>query len=144
MRLVVGLGNPGVKYRNTWHNLGARTVEELMRRLALSPKSERRGYIGAEWRRGDLRTMLMIPMAFMNRSGGVVAGWIYYFGVHPGQTLVVCDDHDLPLGSLRLRSSGSSGGHNGLKDVISRVGTDKIPRLRIGIKTDNERNDLSQ
>ena len=143
LRLVVGLGNPGIKYRDTWHNLGARTVEELIRRLELTPKSERRGYVGAEWHRGDQRTMLMIPMAFMNCSGGVVAGWIYYFGVHPGQALVICDDHDLPLGVIRLRTSGSSGGHKGLKDIISRIGTENIPRLRIGFKTDNERPDLS-
>ena len=138
LRLVVGLGNPGERYRNTWHNVGAMVVTELARRCNAILKPGRGEFLGAETRIAGLPVMLMAPTPFMNRSGGPVGTWLRYYKVAPADALVVYDDHDLPLGRIRLREDGSAGGHRGIEDIIRIVGSDKIPRLKVGIETELE------
>ena len=143
MKLIVGLGNPGRRYRNTWHNLGAMTVELLAARWETSFKPGRGDFLFADVRQSGERITLMIPTSYMNRSGGPVVGWLNYHKIDPSDALIIYDDHDLPLGRIRLRERGSSGGHWGMDDIIRLVGTEDIPRLRIGIRTGVERTELS-
>jgi len=129
-RLVVGLGNPGREYAETRHNVGFLVLDELARRAGIPFHRE------AKWNAETARPgdwLLMKPLTFMNLSGEAVAGCARYLRIEPQDVLVVLDDAALPLGGLRLRRSGSAGGHNGLSSVISHLGTDAIPRLRVGI-----------
>jgi PTH1 family peptidyl-tRNA hydrolase len=133
MKLVVGLGNPGSKYQGTRHNIGF----ELIDRLAHggSPPSFSRKFDGqlAEIEIDFRRVLLLKPETFMNLSGRSVAQAMRFFKLPATDLLVVCDDLSLPLGTLRLRPGGSDGGQKGLRDIISHLGTDRVPRLRIGI-----------
>lgn len=133
MLLVAGLGNPGAAYEGTRHNVGFMVVEELARRSgarfrpgAGSWWEARIGIEGAE-------ALLIEPTTFMNQSGTAVLEAAGLTGVAPSETLVVFDDFQLPLGSLRLRLRGSDGGHNGIASVIESFATQEIPRLRCGI-----------
>jgi peptidyl-tRNA hydrolase, PTH1 family len=114
IKLVVGLGNPGASYEETRHNIGYRVIELL--------QSE-----------GWNQMTLFKPGGFMNSSGGPVAEAARRKGCEPQEILVVCDDFAIPLGSLRLRMKGSSGGHNGLDSILQVLGTQEVPRLRVGI-----------
>ena len=131
--IIVGLGNPGPRYENTRHNIGFRVVEELARKHGLSfTKTESRALVTSGTILGK-RVLLAKPMTYMNISGDSVAPLARFYKVEPANVLVVCDDLDIPPGTLRLRKSGSSGGQNGLKHIIERLGTQEIPRLRVGI-----------
>lgn len=133
IRLIVGLGNPGERYEATRHNIGFRVVDALGERAA---HLRRKTKWQAEWIEahiGARRVFLMKPLTFMNRSGEAVAPAVRYFGIAPEELVVVYDDLDLPLGSLRLRLKGSHGGHNGMRSLIAALGSDAFPRLRIGI-----------
>ena len=142
--LIVGLGNPGSRYRNTWHNIGALTVEELARRWEIELKPGKGDFFIGGRKNGDTKTTLMIPTSYMNRSGSPVAGWVRYYNIALENIIVIYDDHDLPFGKIRLRTSGSSGGHRGLESIILRLNNDQIPRLRIGIRLGNEYPDLAR
>lgn len=133
MWLVIGLGNPGPRYAATRHNVGWRVVEALAARWGAGPEETRAG----QWRtwratRGDRAVTLMEPLAFMNLSGRALAAWIATHAM-PRALLVVCDDVYLPLGVLRIRPAGSSGGHNGLASIEEALGSRDWPRLRIGV-----------
>lgn len=134
---VVGLGNPGPEYRDTRHNVGFRVVEELVRRWdGGSGKTVFSGWLfDARVRRGqrERRVMLLEPLTYMNRSGQAVAELAGFYKALPADVLVVLDDLALPPGQLRLRADGSSGGHKGLDSVLESLGTQAVPRLRIGI-----------
>jgi PTH1 family peptidyl-tRNA hydrolase len=133
MNLIVGLGNPGPRYENTRHNVGFRTVERLAQKYGLTfGKTEHRALVASGTILGK-RVILAKPQTFMNLSGDSVAPLAHFYKIEPDHIIVVHDDLDLPLGTLRLRKSGSSGGQNGLKHVLQRMGTDDIPRVRIGI-----------
>lgn len=129
-RLVVGLGNPGAEYERTRHNIGFTVLD----RLAADWKVDwqRTQKWGAYWAKAP-DAVLLKPMTYMNRSGEPFAAVSQFYKIDPAQTLVVLDDMALDLGRLRLRLEGSSGGHNGLESIIVHAGTDKLPRLRIGI-----------
>jgi len=133
MKLIVGLGNPGVQYQGTRHNVGFEVAARLAKQFGSgTPRARFQGET-IEAKIAGQKVLLLTPLTFMNLSGGsVLAARDFYKIEHPG-ILVVCDDFNLPLAKLRLRSKGSSGGQNGLDDVISRLGTDEIPRLRIGV-----------
>jgi PTH1 family peptidyl-tRNA hydrolase len=141
MKLVVGLGNPGEKYKRTRHNVGFDAVDQVAATNYADPWKDRFDGLTAECQIAGERVLLLKPMSFMNRSGGAVRKAIDFFKLTPAETLVVCDDFSLPLGVLRLRTSGSAGGQNGLKDVILHLGTDAFSRLRIGIGEPPERID---
>lgn len=132
-RLVVGLGNPGVEYRGTRHNVGFQVVECLADRLGVARARTRFAGELLETRGGGGPVLLLKPSTYMNRSGRSVAEAVHYYALELSWVMVVCDDFNLPLGRLRFRRSGSHGGQKGLMDIIARLGTDQFPRLRIGI-----------
>jgi PTH1 family peptidyl-tRNA hydrolase len=127
--VVVGLGNPGAGYQVTRHNLGFQVVDRLHRRRAAEAWREECAALVSVGTSMDL----VKPQTFMNRSGHAVRCLVDRHGYQPGNILVVYDDIDLPLGTLRLRPGGSPGGHRGLASVIESLRTDRVPRLRLGI-----------
>lgn len=129
MRLVVGLGNPGPEYAGTRHNLGFRVVEEVARRRALGTWSPLCAALVA----GGGELLVARPQTFMNRSGLAVRCLAERGGLEPGAILVVFDDLALPIGRLRLRAGGGSGGHRGMASILEQVRSDDVPRLRVGI-----------
>jgi len=134
LRLVVGLGNPGPRYQGTRHNVGFMALERLAAEAAASFRQQSRLHgLLAEVGHGASRLRLLMPQTFMNDSGRSIRAALDWFSLRPADVLVVVDDMDLPLGRLRLRASGSAGGHNGLRSAISHLGTQDFPRLRIGI-----------
>jgi PTH1 family peptidyl-tRNA hydrolase len=130
LSLLVGLGNPGKAYANTRHNVGFMLLDQMVAAASLSWKKQEK------WR-AELavapKATLMKPLTFMNLSGESVGSYCSFHKLVPAQVLVLLDDVSLPLGRLRFRSSGSAGGHNGLRSIIQHLGTDAVPRLRIGI-----------
>lgn len=134
LRLVVGLGNPGPRYAGTRHNVGFMVLERLAARNQVSFRQQAKlAGLLAELGTGDQRLRLLMPQTFMNESGRSIRSALHWFNLQPDQILVLVDDMDLPLGRLRLRASGSAGGHNGLRSTIAQLGTEAFPRLRIGI-----------
>ncbi len=129
-RLIVGLGNPGETYRDTRHNIGFMVLEEVARRLKVTFQPEKRFHCTLA-REGN--TWLQKPLTFMNDSGRAVASFVHFHKIPAAQTLVIYDDVDLPIGSLRMRLAGSAGGQNGMKSIIASLGTDAFPRLKLGI-----------
>ena len=145
--LIVGLGNPGAEYERTRHNIGFMAVDRLATSWSISLGKEKRFYgIFGEGRlsprlasSGKIR--LLKPTTYMNVSGQSVRACADWFKGNPENILVIYDDMDLPLGKLRLRPSGSAGGHNGMKSIISHLGTQNFPRLRLGIGR-GDKNDI--
>jgi PTH1 family peptidyl-tRNA hydrolase len=134
LQLLVGLGNPGEKYAQTRHNVGFMALDQLVRRDGgtFRANGKLQGTI-ADLGQGSERLRLLKPSTFMNESGRSIRATLDWFGFRPEQMLVLVDDMDLPLGRLRLRRSGSAGGHNGLRSIISHLGSQDFARLRIGI-----------
>ena len=133
MKIVVGLGNPGQRYLLTRHNVGFMVIEELAKRWGVENwRSSRHEAHIVQTEKDGQRVLLVAPQTWMNASGRSVSRVLKYYQVDSENLLVICDDLSLPLGKLRLRPQGSSGGHNGLKDIISAVGSE-FSRLRIGI-----------
>ena len=134
LQLVVGLGNPGIKYASTRHNIGFMALELLAERHNVSFRQQAKLHgLLADVGSLDERLRLLMPQTYMNDSGRAIRAALDWFGFTPDQLLVLVDDMDLPLGRLRLRSQGSAGGHNGLRSTIQHLGTQGFPRLRIGI-----------
>ena len=130
--LVIGLGNPGAEYEDTRHNVGHQVVDALAERLGVSFDHQPNALVG--WGNHDGAEIgLAVPLTYMNRSGDPVAALQGHYDLALDQLLIVVDDLHLPVGTIRLRPSGSSGGHNGLAHVAQRLGTTEFPRLRIGI-----------
>ena len=134
-RLIVGLGNPGAKYDRTRHNVGFEVIDALAKQYPNVSLMDNKRFQGAagEFRSGGDRTVLLKPTTFMNNSGQAVRAVLDWYKLAPESVLVVYDDMDLPVGRLRLRLSGGAGGHNGMKSIISHLGTKEFPRLRVGI-----------
>jgi PTH1 family peptidyl-tRNA hydrolase len=135
-KLVVGLGNPGKEYAETRHNIGFAVVDRLAEKFDCSfRKKWRFAAEVAEAATGDAgKVVLAKPQTYMNRSGGAVNALLRWSKIEPAQLLVVVDDADLPLGQIRLRASGGSGGHNGLRSIIEALGgNEEFARLRVGI-----------
>jgi PTH1 family peptidyl-tRNA hydrolase len=133
MYLIVGLGNPGKKYEGTRHNLGFRVVDLLRERFGLEPYDSRFESEMAKGAPRGVQLLLLKPQTFMNLSGGAVTAAARYHKVPPDRLWVVHDDLDLPLGHLRIRVGGSSGGHRGVQSIIDRLGTQDFVRFRLGI-----------
>ena len=133
MKIIVGLGNPGFSYRRTRHNLGFMVARALAERRGFRFRRGKFRSSYAEGTMGKEQVALVRPMTFMNESGIAVAGSARHYDSAAEDILVVCDDVDLDLGRLRLRRAGSAGGHRGLRSIINRLGTEKFPRLRLGI-----------
>ncbi len=143
MKIIVGLGNPGPRYRNSRHNLGFAVLDTLAETLGtLFSKEKHKGLLAQATYKGQ-KLLLVKPQTYMNRSGDCIAA-VARNKIHdPADLLVAVDDINLPLGRLRLREGGSAGGHNGLKSTIERIGSDAFHRLRIGIGDERQSADLS-
>jgi len=135
LKIVVGLGNPGKEYSRTRHNLGYLAVEEFCRRAGLRWSGSECRCRTAKGRLGRERIVVAEPRTFMNASGEAVACLLERSGAEAVDLLVVCDDAALDLGTVRVRPSGSDGGHRGLRSIAQEIGTEQFPRLRIGIRT---------
>ena len=133
MRLIVGLGNPGEKYRRTRHNAGFMVVDELAQRLTLGARERIDDAWAVKTEIAGERAVLVKPQGFMNRSGPAVEAALRWFNIEPDRLLVISDDVALPLGSLRIRPRGSHGGQNGLRSIIESIGSEEFARLRFGI-----------
>ncbi|NJO95712.1 MAG: aminoacyl-tRNA hydrolase [Pleurocapsa sp. CRU_1_2] len=133
--LIVGLGNPEPKYDNTRHNIGFSAVDELAKVWQMPLKENKRfqGLFAEGVTQGGQKVRLLKPLTYMNRSGQSVRAVTDWYKVEPRSVLVIYDDMDLPVGRLRMRLSGSAGGHNGMKSIIAHLGSQEFPRLRIGI-----------
>lgn len=133
MKWVVGLGNPGKEYEMTRHNVGFRVVDLFAEKHGIPLRDSKRSAIIGEGRIDGERLLLIKPLTYMNRSGEAVRQVMDWYHLSVDDLLVIYDDLDLPVGSLRLREKGSSGGHNGIKSIISHIGTVAFKRIRIGI-----------
>lgn len=136
MKLIVGLGNPGNEYTNTRHNMGFMVIDKILNELNLNfTKNKHKGvYVQTKIKGNDV--IILKPMTYMNLSGDSIKEVMNYFKINVDDILVIYDDMDTNVGSLRLRLSGSAGGHNGLKSIIANLGTDKFKRIRVGIGKD--------
>lgn len=133
--LIVGLGNPGLEYENTRHNIGWMIVDELAKSSEVNFSSERYGFISTIRYKGRILTILK-PTTFMNLSGKAVRYWLEKANVPIENLLVISDDLDLELGKIRIKTKGSGGSHNGLNNIIETIGTQDFARLRFGIGHD--------
>jgi len=132
--IIVGLGNPGNEYEKTRHNAGFLVVDELAKKLSVNFKDVDSFQAEiAEGRIGEHKVILAKPWTFMNASGRTVSALAHFYKVEPKNIIIVADDVSLPLGTLRVRTEGSAGGHNGLKSVIEHLKTETFPRVKIGI-----------
>ena len=146
MKLIVGLGNPGHTYHDTRHNVGFAVIQHLAERRGVDiqehfagPDGRPAGVYG-DYRHGTETVRLLMPLTMMNESGQALRK----FEVAPQAFLIVCDDVNLPLGTLRLRPAGGAGGHHGLLSCLDTLGTDEVPRLRIGVGADPLPQDLTE
>ncbi len=137
MKLIIGLGNPGAQYANTWHNLGFLALD-LIRREFDFEKFKPQAKLRAEISTGKIgreKIILVKPQTFMNDSGAAVGAALKYFKAKLTEIIVIHDDLDLPLGKLRLAQNSSAGGHNGIKSIIQALDAQNFIRIKIGIKT---------
>ncbi len=133
MKLIVGLGNPGRRYQGTRHNVGFAVLAELADRFGTTPpKSKFHGEV-VEANLDGQRALLLSPLTYMNHSGTSVQAARSFYKTRDEDLLILCDDLNLPVAKLRFRSGGSSGGQKGLEDIVRRLGTENLSRLRIGI-----------
>ena len=144
MRLIVGLGNPGIEYAWTPHNLGFLVVDKLAEQAGIRvTRPESKSYVGLGNIAGH-EVVLAKPQTMMNLSGIAVRELLGRSECEPSDVIVVCDDIALPWGMIRIRERGTAGGHNGLKSVIGALGTKEFPRVRLGVQPEEFRGDLKE
>lgn len=131
--IVAFLGNPGKEYSNTRHNAGFMAADIIEKQEKIHINRLRFNALTAITELGGEKTLLMKPQTYMNLSGNAVSAAASFYKIPPERVLVVCDDVALPLGAIRVRTKGSSGGHNGLKSIISALGSEDFPRIKIGV-----------
>lgn len=131
--LIVFLGNPGLKYQSTRHNVGFMASEIIERRVNVKINRARFNALTATSEIRNEKALLIKPQTYMNLSGNAVNSASSFYKIPPEHILVICDDISLPVGKLRIRKTGSAGGHNGLKSIISALGTEDFPRIKIGV-----------
>ena len=133
MYIIVGLGNPGSKYENTRHNRGFKAIDAMASEFGIDVnRAKFKGLIG-EGRIGSEKVILLKPQTYMNLSGQSVREIMNFYKIPEENLIVIYDDFDLPIGSIRVRKSGGPGTHNGMKSVIQELGSRKFPRVRVGI-----------
>ena len=144
MYLIVGLGNPGMKYDATKHNMGFKVIDELVETYGIpSSGTSLKGMYGKGMIGGE-KVILLKPQTYMNLSGESISGFLKFFDIDPAKELIViCDDIALDVGRIRVRQKGSAGGHNGLKNIISHLqGSNEFLRVRVGVGDKPENGDL--
>lgn len=140
MKLIVGIGNPGKEYEHTRHNIGFDTIDSLVNKLNINTSKEKFNGIYFETVIDGEKVLLLKPQSYVNLSGIVVKKFVDYFKINISDILVVVDDLDQKVGSYKLKSNSSSGGHNGLKNIEQNLGTKDYKRLKIGIDNGNKDN----
>ncbi|MBP8617585.1 aminoacyl-tRNA hydrolase [Veillonella sp.] len=133
MKLVVGLGNPGRQYEATKHNIGFMVIDDIAEAVTHTPWREEQKAEVCSFTLDGEKILLVKPQTFMNASGEAVGPLMRYYKIDPSDVYCIYDDMDLPVGKLRIRPNGSSGGHNGIKSLIAHLGTENFPRFRVGI-----------
>ena len=137
MKLIVGLGNPGREYENTRHNIGFMCLDQYVTTNKLDNYKEKFNGLYTKFLYNNEQIILLKPLSYMNLSGTVVRKYIDYFKINPQDILVIHDDLDMPTGKIKLKSNSSSGGHNGIKNIIEEIKTQNFSHLKIGISKDN-------
>lgn len=137
MKLIIGLGNPGTEYDGTRHNIGFAVADALAAHHNASFSKEKGRYLSAKIKLGSESVGIIKPMTYMNHSGHAVVAAMNFYKVARTEIVVICDDLNLPVGTMRLRPKGSAGGQNGLKHIIECFGSNEFARLRIGIGSQN-------
>lgn len=133
MYIIAGLGNPGSKYENTRHNMGFKAIDTMASEFGIDVnRAKFKGLIG-EGRIGSEKVILLKPQTYMNLSGQSVREIMNFYKIPEENLIVIYDDFDLPIGSIRVRKSGGPGTHNGMKSVVQELGSRKFPRVRVGI-----------
>ena len=138
IKLIVGLGNPGKKYSNTRHNMGFDVLDNVAKKLGITTWKERYGGLYFDTYIDMSRVIFLKPQKFINLSGDVMIEFFRFFGIALDDIIIISDDLDLPLGSLKLKLRGSSGGHNGLKNIEEQLKSNEYKRIKIGISNDKE------
>lgn len=138
IKLVVGLGNPGKEYEKTRHNMGFNVLDRIAKRLEINKWKEKDGGLFFDCYLDMNRVIFLKPQKYINLSGDVLNSYVKFFDIKTEDILVVSDDLDTPLGTLKLKEKGSSGGHNGLKNIESNLKTDEYKRIKIGISNNKE------
>ncbi len=137
MKLIVGLGNPTKEYENTFHNMGFRALDALAERLGKAIKKAECQALTCTFSRNGEKVIFAKPLTYMNLSGQAVKSLMQKYGVSAEDLVVLYDDIDIPRFSLRARASGSAGSHNGMKSIVSLIGSQNFKRIRIGIGKEN-------
>lgn len=132
-KLIVGLGNPDKKYVKTRHNVGFMVIESLAKELGIESLAKNKNYKSWLWRHDDMTTLLVEPLTYMNNSGIAVAELVHFYKLHLNEILVINDDLDLPLGTIRLRVGSASAGHNGVESINTVLSSAEYARIRVGI-----------
>ena len=140
--LVAGLGNPGEKYARTRHNMGFLTMDLLAEEKKIKIDRIKFKAVTAQAELGGARCLLMKPQTFMNLSGEAIGEAARFYKIPADHVLVIYDDISLPIGKIRIRPSGSAGGHNGIKSIIAHLGTDQFPRIKIGVGAPQEKDGM--
>jgi PTH1 family peptidyl-tRNA hydrolase len=134
MFLIAGLGNPGRQYENTRHNMGFDTIDYLVEKHCIPQSGVKFNAMYGKGMIGGEKVVLMKPLSYMNLSGGPIQEMLHYFKLDPQtQLIVIYDDIDLNPGQIRIRKQGSAGGHNGMKDIIQKLGTQNFVRVKVGV-----------
>ena len=133
IKLVVGLGNPGRQYENTRHNMGFKVLDEIANRLEIFKWKEKDGALYFDCHLDMCKVLFIKPQKYINLSGDVMIKFIKFLDIKLEDILVISDDLDLPVGALKIKEKGSSGGHNGLKNIETVLGTNEYKRIKIGI-----------
>ena len=138
IKLVVGLGNPGKKYENTRHNMGFMVIDNIAKKLNINTWKENNNAIYFDCFLDMCHIIFLKPQNFINLSGDVMIEFVKFFDIKTEDILIISDDLDTPVGSIKLKERGSSGGHNGLKNIESQLKTNEYKRIKIGISNDKE------
>lgn len=138
MKLIVGLGNPGKEYKNTRHNVGFMCIEQVAKNFNVEFNLNKFNGLYCEFKYNDEKIILLKPQKYMNLSGDVVRDFVNFFKIDLEDLLIICDDLDTPVGSYRLRYKGSSGGHNGLKNIELNLHSNEYKRIKVGISNNKD------
>ena len=144
MKFIIGLGNPGLEYRSTKHNVGFAVVKELAKEFKIKIKEKKYAALVGRGKILGQDAVLVFPQTYMNRSGDTVSDIVREEAGSLDDVIVVCDDINLSLGRVRLKKQGSAGGHKGLESIISALGKDNFSRLRVGIATDIHKGNITR